>query len=83
MKRLLVNNNDIFNTSYSPAVNLDTGFLFLGDFLILRNGIMNQAFDSRHPLTVIGGEEGEMDMGHKTLFLQKLTKRRAERCAKH
>jgi hypothetical protein len=83
MKRFLVNKNDIFNTSYPPVVNFDTGFLFLGNFLIVRNDMMNQAFDLRHPLSVIGGEDGEMDMDHKTLFLQKLSKRRAMRCAKH
>ncbi len=54
MKRVLVNRNDTLNTSHLPVVNFDTGFLFLGDFLIVRNYTMNKAFGLRYHVRVVG-----------------------------
>jgi hypothetical protein len=44
MNGFLVNKNDTFNTQDSPVVNFDTGFLFLGDFLIVGNDIIHKVF---------------------------------------
>jgi hypothetical protein len=52
MKTFLVNKNDTLNTSYLPVVNFDTGFLFLGDFLIVRNHIINNVGGLRCRLRV-------------------------------
>jgi hypothetical protein len=43
MKSFLVNKSDTFNAQYSPVVNFDAGFLFLGDFLIVGNDTITHA----------------------------------------
>jgi hypothetical protein len=87
MKSFLVSKNYPFNTR--PWSTLTRASLFLGDSLIVRDSIMNKVICLLYRLRKVIGKKMArwvctlINQHHETLLIQKLTKRRATKCAEN
>jgi len=81
MKSFLVNKTLPFYCL--PVVNFDTGFLFLGNALFVRDCILNKVIYSWHHLRGDWKENRKKDLYIDRLLSQNITKRRAKRCVPH
>jgi hypothetical protein len=71
MSSFLVNKN--LSLYYSPVVNFDTGFLFFGDFLIVRNYIINKIIFTVPPQKGHRKEDGKMGLYIDQSISRKIT----------